>query len=122
MPDTLETALRALYDSYRRRFDAWQQATDDGTPPVFIVVCSNTTVSNWVLDWIAGYERDGVAVPGELPLFSNVGEDGRMLHRPRAIRVDSAQLEKAPARPASIRRRGQPLADPDPSSRSSGRS
>ena len=37
MPDTLETALRALYDSYRRRFETWQEAADEGTPPVFMV-------------------------------------------------------------------------------------
>jgi type III restriction enzyme len=50
MPKVLETALCALYDAYRRRFDAWQSSDDaltGGTPPVFIVVCSNTSVSKW---------------------------------------------------------------------------
>ena len=47
MPKVLEGAAR-LYDNYRRRFDAWQEADDDGTPPVFIVVCNNTAVSKLV--------------------------------------------------------------------------
>ncbi|GAA1280969.1 DEAD/DEAH box helicase family protein [Pseudonocardia aurantiaca] len=105
MPDTLETALRALYDSYQRRFDAWEEAGDGGgTPPVFIVVCSNTSVSKWVFDWIGGYKRDDIAIPGELPLFSNVAEDGRWLRRPRTILVDSAQLESGDGMSAEFKK------------------
>ena len=43
------------------------------TPPVFIVVCNNTSVSKLVFDWIAGWERqignddETVAVKGALP-------------------------------------------------------
>jgi type III restriction enzyme len=64
---------------------------------VFIVVCNNTNVSKLVFDYIAGWEKelpDGtkIAVPGKLPLFSNV-EQNQFTHRPNTILVDSEQLE-----------------------------
>ena len=61
------------------------EARDNGlTPPVFIVVCNNTNVSKMVFDYIAGWEKpiadgDTVAVPGKLPIFSNV--EGRPVQR-----------------------------------------
>jgi type III restriction enzyme len=69
-----------------------------GRPPVLIVVCSNTSVSKLIYDWIAGYDRtlpDGttVQVPGNLPLFSNVADD-RWRPRPVTIVVDSVQLDQ----------------------------
>ena len=72
-------------DEGARYYEAWAAASM-GTPPVFIVVCSNTSVSKLVYDWIAGWERqleDGttVVVPGNLPLLSNVS-GGQFLHRP----------------------------------------
>ncbi|MGH3568779.1 MAG: BPTD_3080 family restriction endonuclease [Pseudonocardia sp.] len=107
IPDTLETALRALYGAYQRQFHAWAASEDSakgGTPPVFIVVCSNTSVSKWVFDWISGYSRNGVAIPGGLPLFSNIGDDGRWSHRPRTILVDSEQLESGEGMSAEFKR------------------
>ena len=92
IPKELEGALRTLYADYQRDFDAWADA-GIGTPPVFIVVCSNTATSKLVYDWIAGWDRDGVLVPGNLELFSNE-QDGRMRGRPNTILVDSAQLDK----------------------------
>ena len=93
IPKELEGALRTLYADYERDFDAWEDA-GIGTPPVFIVVCSNTATSKLVYDWIAGWEKDdGVVVPGNLALFSNE-QDQRMRARPNTILVDSAQLDK----------------------------
>jgi type III restriction enzyme len=92
IPKELEGALRTLYADYERSFDEWAEA-GLGTPPVFIVVCSNTATSKLVYDWIAGHDRDGVVAPGNLPLFSNE-QDGRMRDRPNTILVDSAQLDK----------------------------
>jgi type III restriction enzyme len=103
MPDLLETALRSLYGAYQRRFEAWERG-GDGTPPVFIVVCSNTSVSKWVFDWISGHDRADLPTPGRLPLFSNVDDDGRWRHRPRTILVDSAQLESGEAMSAEFRK------------------
>jgi type III restriction enzyme len=98
-PDVLEGALRSLYRSYERAFRHWDtELRQHGqTPPVYIVVCPNTTVSKLVHDWIAGVEvlQDGEVVahkPGELDLLSNI-VDGKPLARPRTILIDSAQLE-----------------------------
>ena len=106
LPKELEGALESLYADYKRAFDAWGAAAM-GRPPVFIVVCSNTSVSKLVYDWIAGYERpiahaqaivDGasVAVPGHLPLFSNV--DGALWRpRPVSLLIDSMQIDRGDA-------------------------
>ena len=57
IPKELEGALRSLYADYERSHEAWAEA-GMGTPPVFIVVCSNTATSKLVADWIAGWEKD----------------------------------------------------------------
>ena len=100
LPKELEGALTSLYGNYRRSHEAWQKA-GSGTPPVFIVVCSNTNVSKAVFDWIAGWRKelpDGgeALVPGNLDLFSNVA-DGRWIDRPNTLLIDSAQLESGDA-------------------------
>ena len=99
LPPALEGALLSLYGSYEKAFAQWQgsQAAKEGQPPpVFIVVCNNTTVSKMVYDYIAGWNKpiggNTVPVPGKLPLFSNV-QDGTWTQRPRTILVDSEQLE-----------------------------
>jgi type III restriction enzyme len=101
LPVVLEGALNSLYGSYEKEFSQWEgsdAAKEGEPPPVFIIVCNNTTVSKMVYDYVAGWERpvgtDGQSalVPGELRLFSNV-EQGAWAHRPRTILVDSEQLE-----------------------------
>jgi type III restriction enzyme len=106
LPGLLETALTALYGSYEKAFRQWEgseAAKDREPPPVFIVVCNNTTVSKMVYDYIAGWERPAqpddarpALVPGRLGLFSNV-RGGQWLDRPRTILVDSLQLESGEA-------------------------
>ncbi|HSW43583.1 MAG TPA: DEAD/DEAH box helicase family protein [Patescibacteria group bacterium] len=100
LPKELEGALRSLYGNYEKSFAAWRSA-GTGTPPVFIVVCQNTSISKMVFDWIAGWEKtlpDGstVPVPGTLPIFSNV-EGGLWSSRPNTLLIDSAQLESGEA-------------------------
>ena len=96
-PKELEGALQSLYADYERSYRAWDGA-NMGRPPVFIVVCSNTTVSKLVYDWMAGFDRtlpDGnvVQVPGHLPLFSNV--DGDRWHSRRvSLLIDSMELDR----------------------------
>ncbi|MDP8904448.1 MAG: DEAD/DEAH box helicase family protein [Chloroflexota bacterium] len=108
IPKELEGALRTLYADYERSFDEWAGA-GIGTPPVFIVVCSNTATSKLVYDWIAGWEKpldDGkraAIVPGNLPLFSNE-QDGRLRPRPNTILVDSAQLDRGDALDPAFRK------------------
>jgi type III restriction enzyme len=107
VPKELEGALQSLYHDYEQSFNQWA-SVDVGRPPVFIVVCNNTSVSKLVYDWIAGWERDlpdgsTVAVPGNLDLFSNVS-DGRFLNRPNTLLVDSAQLDRGDALDPSFRK------------------
>ncbi|HEX5504788.1 MAG TPA: DEAD/DEAH box helicase family protein, partial [Thermomicrobiales bacterium] len=100
-PRELQGALHSLYSHYERAYRRWEADTGararGQTPPVFIVVCNNTNVSKLVFDYVAGWEKtlangQTVAVPGALPVFSNVRE-GRWAGRPNTILVDSAQLE-----------------------------
>ena len=107
LPAELQGALHSLYGHHEQAFRQWDQRADarsrGQTPPVFVVVCSNTTVSKMVFDWIAGWNTgkqhpDGapLAAPGHLALFTNVEHD-RWSVRPNSILVDSEQLESGDA-------------------------
>lgn len=101
LPMELEGALQSLYANYERYYALWEQdveAISKGlTPPVFIVVCNNTSVSRMVYNYISGWQKslsDGtsITVSGKLPLLNNVN-GGNWLARPNTILVDSDQLE-----------------------------
>jgi len=105
LPKELQGAIHTLYGHYRRSYEKWAANTEAAergqTPPVFIVVCNNTSVSRLVFNYIAGWEKtlaDGstVVVPGALPIFSNE-QDGTWTRRPNSILVDSEQLESGEA-------------------------
>ena len=102
LPSELQTALDALYGHYQKTFEAWEAAGID-VPPVFIVVCNNTSTSKLVCDLIAGFHRVGpdggteTFHPGRLPLFRNYDENGNRLARPRTLLIDSRQLESGEA-------------------------
>jgi type III restriction enzyme len=108
LPEQLESALLALYRDYANTDAEWAGRAE--TPPVFIVVCNNTTTSRMVYEWIAGYcenpdEKDETKhrwKTGNLPLFSNV-VDGKPVSRRRSILIDSAQLESGDALSDSYR-------------------
>lgn len=108
LPPELEGALQSLYRSYLTSYEHWRAelAPLDEPPPVFIVICPNTTVSKMVFDWVAGREGDfnsGVSVSaGNLALFSNF-PDGQSLAKPNTILVDSAQLESGEAMSADFK-------------------
>ncbi|WP_214110112.1 hypothetical protein [Acrocarpospora catenulata] len=113
MPIALEGALHSLYDSYNRAFTKWsnsEAATHGEPPPVFIVVCNNTTTSKMVYDWISGWEKQindtSVLVPGKLELFSNV-ENGKWHDRPYSILVDSEVLESGEPLPPEFKKAAQ---------------
>jgi type III restriction enzyme len=105
LPEKLLGALHALYEHYQKSFDQWTKsfkAVDLTVPPVFIVVCQNTSHSKLIYDYIAGYERDEktakgetrtVGVKGKLGLFSNYDEYGKRRHRPHTLLIDSSELE-----------------------------
>ena len=101
LPADLQTALEALYGHYEKTYVKWQEA-GISIPPVFIVVCNNTSTSKLVHDFIAGFDRvqaDGSVVPtaGRLALFRNYDEHGTRLARPRTLLIDSEQLESGDA-------------------------
>jgi type III restriction enzyme len=108
LPTELEAALESLYSNYKKYYDRWEAAAHEGsTPPVFIVVCNNTNVSNLVYKYISGYTKelpDGttVNVEGKFPLFNNV-TDGKWASRPNTILVDSQQLESGNAMSADFK-------------------
>ncbi|CAN5711329.1 DEAD/DEAH box helicase family protein [soil metagenome] len=105
LPPELEGALHSLYANYKKYFALWEADTEGRargrTPPVFIVVCNNTSVSKLVFDYVAGWAKplpDGgsAVVPGRLDLFSNE-RAGVWSERPNTILVDSLQLESGDA-------------------------
>ena len=98
IPDMLKTALYTLYKHYTETYDAWRRTGID-TPPVFIVVCNNTSSSKLVHEWISGWSRpneDGDLVVehyGHLELFRNYDEHGQELAKPNTLLIDSRQIE-----------------------------
>ncbi|MDZ7711768.1 MAG: DEAD/DEAH box helicase family protein [Rhodovibrio sp.] len=104
LPPPLTGAMQALYGHYQGVFTAWEDK-GHAVPPVFIVVCNNTSTSRLVRDHIAGYEQpNGHLKPGALPLFSNVDEQGQWRHRPRTILIDSEQLESGESLSADFKK------------------
>jgi type III restriction enzyme len=101
LPAELQTALNALYGHYEKTFDMWQQQEIE-VPPVFIVVCNNTSTSKLVYDYISGFEQEneeGKITPqqGRLALFRNTDEYGNALPLPKTLLIDSEQLESGEA-------------------------
>jgi len=104
LPAKLQTALVALYNHYEETFQRWRASGID-TPPVFIVVCNNTSTSKLVYEWISGWQRpvaEGsdelrTVHQGNLRLFSNCDEHGNRLARPNTLLIDSKQLESGEA-------------------------
>ncbi|VFU10484.1 BPTD_3080 family restriction endonuclease [Methylocella tundrae] len=101
LPAELLTALEALYGHYKKTSDLWQQA-GLRIPPVFIVVCNNTSTSELIYKYISGFRRendDGSTTPenGRLSLFRNYDDYGNRIPRPNTILIDSAQLESGDA-------------------------
>jgi len=98
IPDILKTALHALYKHYQETYQQWERAGIE-TPPVFIVVCNNTTTSKVIHEWISGWTRpneDGEEIfehNGHLPLFQNFDEHGNPFPRPNTLLIDSRQIE-----------------------------
>ena len=106
LPKELEGALYSLYGNYEKYYRKWEQNTEarakGQTPPVFIVVCNNTSVSKLVYDWISGWEKkltddSAIIVPGNLPIFRNSEDGGDWLSIPNTILIDSEQLESGEA-------------------------
>ncbi|MEQ9326096.1 MAG: DEAD/DEAH box helicase family protein, partial [Rhodospirillales bacterium] len=101
LPAELLTALDALYGHYEETYNLWIEA-NIGVPPVFIVVCNNTSTSELIYKYVSGFTRqkdDGSEQfeNGRLELFRNYDGFGNRLSRPNTILIDSAQLESGEA-------------------------
>jgi type III restriction enzyme len=103
LPDTLQAALDQFYRHYEEDFNRKGQLSFETTPPVFIVVCNNTSVSKEVFKFIAGYEQPGeideappIVQTGRYRLFSNYDPQTlRPLSRPPTLLIDSDALENS---------------------------
>ncbi|MBM3179576.1 MAG: restriction endonuclease subunit R [Chloroflexi bacterium] len=102
LPTKLEEALHSLYGNYEKYFREYEKQKRDNPavmPPVMIVVCNNTTVSEMVYRWIAGYERETASPRGQIRIEKGNldiprNEDGvNFYDRPNTLLIDSAQLE-----------------------------
>lgn len=101
LPAELQTALEALYGHYAKTYTQWQE-NGIRVPPVFIVVCNNTSTSKLLYDFISGFHREGENEEtsynaGRLELFRNYDEYGNRLARPHTLLIDSEQLESGDA-------------------------
>lgn len=101
IPDILQTAISVLYNGYKDTYNRWMEKGIK-TPPCFIFVCQNTTISKLVYDFVSGYvttdkNGDEQTIPGKCPLFSNYDASGQPLPRPNTLLIDSMQLESGDA-------------------------
>lgn len=109
LPTELLTALDALYNHYVKVDEQWKRAGIP-VPPVFIVVCNNTSTSKLIYEYISGWDRpnaDGELVNvhrGHLELFRNYDEHGQRIARAPTLLIDSAQLESGEALDTDFRK------------------
>src|SRR4051794_31433807 len=78
LPVILCSALEALYRHYEQTFRLWEEERI-GVPPVFIVVCNNTSTSELIYKYVSGFHRDNddgstTLENGRLALFRNYDE------------------------------------------------
>ena len=106
IPYLVKLALDQFYNHYLEYFQGTRAYQEEKTnlfsaPPVFIVVCNNTSVSKEVYKYIAGYEfldeADNLkTIPGAKDLFSNYDpSSGVPLKRPPTLLIDSDALDNS---------------------------
>ncbi len=104
LPPTLVTALQMFVTHYQKYEVGMRKSGERGMdlfsePPVFIVVCNNTTVSKEVYKYIAGWETEGendevIAYPGAFDVFSNYDPASLQPRtKPPSLLIDSDALE-----------------------------
>jgi len=112
LPEIVKAAFKQFYEHYeedlrdrRHSLDARGSAQLEiqDTPPVFIFVCNNTSVSKEVFKYVAGYERAPASeeeppqiVAGVYDLFSNFDPvTGQPRTKPPTLLIDSDALENS---------------------------
>ena len=103
LPSKVKAALDQFYNHYVDYFNGIRKNNEEklnifSAPPVFIVVCNNTSVSKEVYKYIAGYEyedkNENIVVTGQYELFSNYEPNIRTAKkRPPTLLIDSDALE-----------------------------
>jgi type III restriction enzyme len=105
IPTLIKQALDMFYSHYyeydkghRQRLERMRDLFTP--PPVFIIVCNNTSVSKEVYKYIAGYDYEDAegerrVVTGAKELFSNYDQYGNPLKRPPTLLIDSDALENS---------------------------
>lgn len=104
LPSLLNLALEQFvkdYEDYDKGIRQQNEAARNlfTPPPVFIVVCNNTTVSKEVFRYMAGYETvdsDGkrIYVDGHFDIFSNY-KNGIPVKRQPSLLIDSIAIDEA---------------------------
>lgn len=106
LPSLVKGALDQFYNHYVDYFKGHRKHQEEksnlfSAPPVFILVCNNTSVSKEVYKYIAGYEYEDeseklITVPGAKELFSNYDHTTKKpLKRPPTLLIDSDALENS---------------------------
>lgn len=105
LPTLVKMALDQFHSHYKRYTEGRREAFESSldlltTPPVFIVVCNNTSVSKEVYKYLAGYEftdKDGklITAQGVFDEFSNYDPTGIPKRRPPTLLIDSDALENS---------------------------
>ncbi len=100
LPPLVKSALDQFYEHYEKEYNRIRGLFDN--PPVFIVVCNNTSVSKEVYKHIAGYELTDSegnltdTIPGAYELFTNFdGATKNPLRKPPTLLIDSDALENS---------------------------
>ncbi|MEY4903834.1 MAG: hypothetical protein RLZZ292_1649 [Bacteroidota bacterium] len=108
LPPQLPTLVKGALDQFYSHYEAYsegmrkqreEKANLFSAPPVFILVCNNTSVSKEVYKYIAGYEyeddkKQSVVISGVKDLFSNYDHlTKRALRKPPTLLIDSYALE-----------------------------
>ncbi len=106
LPSLVKAALDQFYGHYVEYYNGVRKNQEQKTnlfssPPVFILVCNNTSVSKEVYKYIAGYEyydekEQLVTVSGAKELFSNYDPvTKKPLKRPPTLLIDSDALDNS---------------------------
>ncbi|MEK6480152.1 DEAD/DEAH box helicase family protein [Catalinimonas sp. 4WD22] len=109
IPPLVKGALDQFYNHYEHYFDGEKKKAEEkmdlfSEPPVFIVVCNNTSVSKEVYKFVAGYEKTDKegniiqSITGHYPLLSNYDDrTGTVLPKRKAptLLIDSDALENS---------------------------
>jgi len=105
LPALVKGALDQFYNHYVEYFDGYRKIQEEkinlfSPPPVFILVCNNTSVSKEVYKYIAGYEYEDqsgklITRTGAKDLFSNYDPvTKKPLSRPPTLLIDSNALDE----------------------------